>query len=304
MKEQFISWNPNAISKKLIEITQEIFDSYREMGYKLTLRQLYYQLVKGNLLPDQWIDPKSGSANNEKSYKKFGNIVSKGRLAGMLDWEMIEDRNRSVIKNSHWSSPKDILFAAADQFYLSRWENQDNYVFIMAEKDAVSNIAEPVCKKWDVSFLANKGYNSQSAIYDLYNILKSKLNDGKIIHCIYLGDFDPSGIDMDRDIRDRLNLFLGTCGEKIAIERIALTEAQIRQYSPPENPAKITDSRYKKYIKKYGKSSWELDALDISDMERIIETAILKYMDMAVFDEIAQNETLIKKDIHEFASKY
>ena len=58
--------------------------------------------------------------------------------------------------------------------------------------------------------MANKGYSSQSALYRLYETLSAKIEDGKEIHCIYVGDFDPSGLDMDRDLKDRLELFLGT----------------------------------------------------------------------------------------------
>ena len=75
---------------------------------------------------------------------------------------------------------------------------------------------------------------------------------------IHLGDHDPSGIDMTRDIQERLQMF----GADVYVKRVALTMNQIGTYNPPPNPAKITDSRASKYIDEYGNESWELDALE------------------------------------------
>lgn len=310
MKEQFINWNPNRASKHLLGEVQTILKQYEEQGYSLTLRQLYYQLVARDLLPEQWADKDTGSTNNPQSYKKLGHIITKARLAGLVDWDMIEDRSRSILKNSHWNNPKHILNAAAKQFYMARWKNQPNYVFVMAEKDAVSNIIEPVCREWDVPFMANKGYSSQSALYQLYNIFEEKIDNGKDIHCIYVGDFDPSGLDMDRDLRDRLQLFLSNNViffdhiRLLDLKRAALTESQIEKYKPPENPAKVTDSRFKQYMKKYGKSSWELDALEPATLEEIVKNAILKYVDMEEFERVEEKEREIRVKIKKFAETW
>jgi DNA repair exonuclease SbcCD nuclease subunit len=72
---------------------------------------------------------------------------------------------------------------------------------------------------------------------------------------------------MTRDIRDRLELFasghLGwTDANRISVERIALNWDQVEQYSPPPNPAKLTDSRGAGYVACTATSSWELDALE------------------------------------------
>jgi len=310
MKEKFIDWNPNKISLFLLDKIQDVLISYKAQGYSLTLRQLYYQLVARDLLPESWADKSTGSTNNPKSYKRLGHIVSQARLAGLIDWKMIEDRGRTVSKNAHWEDPKDILRAAAEQFYRSRWKNQEQYVFVMCEKDAVSNIIEPVCKRWDVQFMANKGYSSQSAIYRLYWQLRDKIKEGKGIYCIYAGDFDPSGLDMDRDIIDRMNLFFQDVDvfrdfiQVFPLKRIALTMEQIEKYRPPENPAKVTDSRFEKYAQEHGEYSWELDALEPAALEEIVETAIIQYVDIDEFDQVAEEEKKIKVKIKKFANKW
>ncbi|GAG26441.1 unnamed protein product, partial [marine sediment metagenome] len=165
MREWFKDWRPNRKSLILVDHINSILDDYRKQGYILTVRQVYYQLVSRDLIP-----------NTEKSYDGVINIVNRGRLAAFIDWAMIEDRARIPKSRSHWNSPSEILEAAADSYYKSRWETQADYVEVWCEKDAVSNIIQPVCHKFDVTFLANRGYLSQSALYAAAQRLIEKAN--------------------------------------------------------------------------------------------------------------------------------
>ena len=281
MKEKFIDWRPASASKSLLIDITKIFKHYKELGYRLTLRQLYYQLVSRDIIP-----------NSTKEYSKLGNVVSKGRLSGLLDWSMIEDRVRIPKRNQHWNTPNEILKAAAHSFYMDRWKGQEYYVEVWVEKDAVSNIIEPVCSKYDVLFMANRGYASQTAIYDAFHrVRNSYAGECKQPVVIYLGDHDPSGIDMTRDITQRLETFLESDGDCVPIiRRIALNLDQVKKYQPPENPAKMTDSRFKAYREKYGFSSWELDALEPSVLETLVENEINRWVDMDLFNKIEDKE--------------
>ncbi len=292
MKQVIKEWSQKAGSLALLSRIDQILTKWEKMGYKLTLRQLYYQLVSRDVI-----------ANTLEQYNRIIRIVGRGRLAGFIDWAMIEDRVRIPKSNTHWASPNDILRAAASSYYRSRWVGQDNYVEVWCEKDAVSNIIEPVCRKWDVLFLANRGYSSQTAMYDAYERLTMESRCGKSVFVIYLGDHDPSGMDMTHDITGRLGLFLAE-GEDIdfdEVDRIALNKDQIDKYNPPENPAKVTDSRYKKYVIQYGPSSWELDALDPPVLSGIVEKAILQYVDQEKFNAVAEEEREHKEKLEELA---
>jgi len=293
MKEKFIDWRPSERSKQLILIANNILEEYEAQGYRLTLRQLYYQLVARDIIP-----------NRVEEYNSLGNVVSKGRLAGLIDWDMIEDRLRIPNENGHWDSPQEILKAATKSYYRSRWENQKNYIEVWCEKDAVSNIIQPVCAKWDVLFMANRGYSSQSAMYEAYKRLYRKHIEEKDIMILYLGDHDPSGIDMTRDIANRLGTFLIDENTEIEnVDRIALNMDQIEQYDPPENPAKVTDSRYKSYVRIYGESSWELDALEPSVLAGIVEDAIMRFVDLDAFQDVENLEKEHKKKLLKLADK-
>lgn len=294
MKETFIDWRPSKRSQTLIVIANDILEEYRKQGYRLTLRQLYYQLVAKDVI-----------ANRVEEYNSLGNIVSKGRLAGLIDWAMIEDRTRTTQANTHWNNPGEILEAAANGYYRSRWEDQSNYIEVWCEKDAVSNIIQPVCEKWDVVFMANRGYSSQSAMHKAYKRLFGKLTKRKKITVIYLGDHDPSGIDMTEDIKRRLGLFLSRTPDILFedVNRIALNMDQIEEYNPPENPAKITDSRYKNYAAVYGTASWELDALEPSVLSSVVEDAIMRFVDLKEFESVENVESAHKKKLLSLAKK-
>jgi virulence-associated protein VagC len=293
MKEKFVTWEPSVRSLALLEPINEILESYRAQGYRLTLRQLYYQLVSRALIP-----------NNIRSYKGIGDIVSQGRLAGLIDWSMIEDRVRVPAINSHWESPAQILKAAASSYYRDRWADQLTHVEVWCEKDAVSNVIEPVCRKWDVLFMANRGYSSQSAMYEAGLRMRKADEDGKEIWIIYLGDHDPSGIDMTRDIDERLGLFLYGGGRNLdQVERIALNMDQIDLYHPPENPAKADDSRYAGYVSEYGESSWELDALEPGVLSELVETAITRHLDVEKFRKVVAVEKKHRKLIEAAGAK-
>ncbi len=290
-KELYQEWDPTPESWDLIGYIEEILEDYEAQGYKLTLRQLYYQLVSKDLIE-----------NTVRSYKRIGNIVNRGRLAGLIDWEMIEDRGRTPVTRNTWDSPAEILGDTAEWYYRDRWADQKYYVEVWAEKDAVSNILEPVCRNWGVTFMANRGYSSQSAMYEAAQRLDAAWEAGKGIGVIYLGDHDPSGIDMSRDIRDRLGLFLMDGDPFKGAIRLALDMDQINQYNPPENPAKVTDSRFKGYVEKYGRSSYELDALEPKVLADLVDGAIGELVDGDKWQEVVELEKEHKQLIKDAAT--
>ena len=89
----------------VIDQANKIIDDYTAQGYKLTLRQLYYRFIAQDLFPDDWLDSSLKTKNTMKNYKHLGDIINDARLAGLIDWEAIEDRTRSVRSLPHWSSP-------------------------------------------------------------------------------------------------------------------------------------------------------------------------------------------------------
>jgi len=291
-KEKFIDHKFNVASLKVIEIANSILNEYRAMGYRLSLRQLYYQLVARDYI-----------ANSVKSYKRIGNLISDARLAGMIDWGMIEDRGRETVIPDAWKSPAEIVRAAASQFRVDRWQGQPCHVEVMVEKDALSGILEPVCREMHVRFTANKGYSSSSAMYEAgKRIARAIDHDGRTVHLFYLGDHDPSGIDMTRDIKERLGMFAES--QEIQVHRLALNYNQVEQWQPPENPAKETDSRYQAYADEFGESSWELDAVEPRTLADLVREGIGDLIDQDQWDAVMEVEKEMRSDLERFANEY
>jgi hypothetical protein len=266
----------------LIEKCNEIIETYMGQGLRLTLRQLYYQLVSRNIVP-----------NLEKSYKNLSNVVSDARLAGLMDWDAIEDRGRVAWRHSQWDSVGDLVESALASYRLPRWAGQENYVELWVEKQALAGVLEPLADEFHATLMVNKGYSSQSAMYESANRIQERCGEGPAV-VLYLGDHDPSGEDMVRDVEDRLLMF--GC-EDLEVRKLALTMDQIRRYNPPPNPAKITDPRAASYIARHGNSSWEVDALPPNILQALIRSAFEELVDMRLVTQIKKQEERDKADL-------
>lgn len=249
-------------SESLIEQANVIIEEYQSAGYTLTLRQLYYQFVSRDLI-----------ANKQSEYKRLGSVINDARLAGLIDWESIEDRTRNLESLAHWDSPSDIVQACASQFRYDKWNDQPYRVEVWIEKEALAGVFERICNRLDVPYLSCRGYMSQSEMWRAAVRLSEYNQETFILH---FGDHDPSGVDMSRDIQDRLRI-LGDHGT--VVKRVALNMDQVEEYDPPPNPAKITDSRSPLYIQMYGDQSWELDALDPKVLEELVRNEVENVMD-------------------------
>ncbi|MFA6571707.1 MAG: hypothetical protein WCT77_10805, partial [Bacteroidota bacterium] len=97
---------------------------------------------------------------------------------------------------------------AVDQYKLDRMKNQEMVIEVWTEKDAISNILKRVTRKYHIRLVVNKGYISSSAIYSAYRRFINYLEESKKVYILYFGDHDPSGLDMVRDIEDRMYRFL------------------------------------------------------------------------------------------------
>ena len=283
MRTKFIEKRFNRSSRLVIAQANQIIDEYVQMGFTLTLRQLYYQFVSRALL-----------VNNHKSYKRLGVIISDARCAGLIDWHSIEDRTRYLRGQPHWSTPGDIIASASSSFRMDKWENQDYRVEVWIEKEALVGVIEGVCAELDIDYFACKGYVSQSEQFNAGARLNRYMRKGQEPIVLHLGDHDPSGIDMTRDNLHRLFMFGYGCP---AVKRIALNMDQVEEHDPPPNYAKITDSRYAGYVSEYGQSSWELDALDPSVIKKLIRDSVLPYRDPDRWDQAVKLEQSRAEDL-------
>lgn len=186
-------------------------------------------------------------------------------------------------------------------YRLPRWEDQSQYAELWVEKQALAGVLEPMAQEFHVTLSVNKGYSSASAMFDAAQRFKENSNDGdKDSVLLYLGDHDPSGEDMVRDIEDRLHEF-GVVN--LEVKKIALTMAQVEEFDPPPNPAKTTDSRYESYAAKHGTESWEVDALPPDELQRLIRVAFEEVIDVDLMDAVKEREEKHKEKLRRAAAR-
>jgi hypothetical protein len=277
-----ILYTPRKFGKSSIAIVEQantIIDEYAADGYDLTLRQLYYQFVSRDLL-----------RNTQKEYKRLGSIINDARLAGLIDWDRITDRTRNLQSLSHWDSPGDIVHACAKQFRFDKWAAQPLRIEVWIEKEALAGVFERICNELDVPFFSCRGYVSQSEMWAAAQRLKAYTPKQKAV-ILHFGDHDPSGIDMTRDIQDRLKLF--RC--RVDVHRLALNMDQVEEYEPPPNPAKATDARFNGYQSEHGDESWELDALDPPVLAALVRDWVEERRDAAAWADSEEDEQEARK---------
>jgi hypothetical protein len=280
----------SASSLALIEQANAIIAEYAAQGFDLTLRQLFYQFVSRDLI-----------ANRQAEYKRLGGIVNDARLAGLIDWSAIVDRTRNLQQNAHWRNPRDIVEACAQQFQIDKWAAQRYRPEVWIEKDALIGVISGVCQQNDIPYFSCRGYTSQSEMWAASQRLLRWVQQGQTPVILHLGDHDPSGIDMSRDIAARLKLFVGA---RIKVLRLALNADQVEQYDPPPNPAKVTDSRAGVYIAQYGPESWELDALEPAVLAALIENHVAQFRNATAWNEALAREQQYRQALGSMAEHW
>lgn len=292
MRIQYRKIRLNKLNKIRLDLINSIIVEYLSQGYKLTLRQLYYQLVSRDVIP-----------NNVKEYAKLSNLIKEGRMGGIVDWEAIEDRLRVPDIPSCWNDIPEIIQSAEQSFRLDRQLGQKNYIEVLVEKDALSGVLKRVTRPYGIPITINRGYSSVTAMHDIFQRIKDAYDEKENFNqavILYVGDFDPSGLDMIRDVEDRITDFLvgyGLGNIILTIQPVALTSEQINKYNPPPNPAKRQDPRAKKFIAQYGSSSWEVDALKPEVLHKTLDNNIRKYIDIKTYEAQLQKESSKKQTL-------
>ena len=288
MKQQFIEWTPKRpVVRERLAQASAVVDHWSGLGYRLTLRQLYYQLVSRGAI-----------GNTVREYKNLSVTMTNARMAGLIDWDHIEDRSRNALMPPHWVGTSHILRDAAHSFRVDRWAGQRRHVEVWCEKDALTSVLEPVAREYHVLLLPVRGYSSTTIAYEAS--LRFEAVSPKDPLVLYLGDHDPSGVDMTRDLEGRLSEFVGA--GVVELRRLALNHDQVLDNALPPNPTKSSDSRTAAYTKAYGTDCWELDALDPPTLVSVVRDAIEGELEREMYEDRMMKEESVKIQLTAFAN--
>jgi len=244
------------------KVEEAILRVLAEIPLPLTVRQIFYQLVSKRVIP-----------NTVQAYSRYDHIlVGLRRRCPDVDARIV-DRTRP-------------LYRGDDSF----WRDQENYVEVWLEKDALSTLVRQRTSVYHCALQVTRGYPSLTVIRDL----AQRVPEGSRLVVLYLGDFDPSGEDIfrliSREVRERFT--------NVTLEKVALREEDIKRFGLPPVPAKRTDPRYRKFVRRHGNRAVELDALSPQVLLEKVGEAILRFTDLE-----AQAETTYNAFVYSRASQ-
>lgn len=273
--------NLSAKTLETIERINQVLEEAARDNVAMSLRQVYYKFVKNDWVP-----------NSDREYKKLGTALDSGRMNGLISWSAIVDMNRSLYGINTQPAPEALLEGLDNRFHLDLWADQPWRPEVWVEKLGMLNVIGDICSKLRVDYYACKGYDSQTMSWQAGRRMAGYIRRGQRPIVFHMGDHDPSGLDMTRDNRERLELFAGV---PVTVIRLALNIDQIDELRPPPNPAKLTDSRAEAYVAEHGDSSWEIDALEPTYIRNLIRTNVERLRDEALWEQALAREVAGKE---------
>jgi len=267
-------------------------DILNQYTMKLTLRQIYYRLVASY-----------GYPNTNSAYTQLSKQLVKSRERGDIDETRIEDRSREFLGGDY---PFDNLeefityqfktFFNSPNYYARKlWTSQPKYVIVWVEKDALSRVISVEADKYNVITCPSRGYASYTYIKEALAMLP----EDKEIIILHFADHDPSGLDMTRDLENRISEYSNL---NITVERVALNYDQIQRYEFPPNPTKRADPRAENYIAEYGNECWERDAIEPVELQRMVSEAIESHIDSDLWNQTLEQIRQEREKLREMFS--
>jgi len=273
-------------------VVRESLAIFQQYNVAMTLRQLFYRLVSKHVFP-----------NTVNSYKTLSKMLVKARENHHVPDRYLEDRTRTTIGgDSGFESPESFtdahvawFKASWERFTMPLWANQPKRIEVWVEKDALSRLCSEISEDYNVVTCPSKGYSSYSYVKKAVRRMDDDYGTKDVV-ILYFGDYDPSGVDIERDLGDRLARYGAV---DVEVKRIALTLDQIQKYNLPPFPAKSSDPRLAKFIADTGGTdAVELDALEPNVLQDLIRDAIQSHIDKSLWDQRLRQINEEKEKLH------
>jgi hypothetical protein len=246
-------------------LMREVTSILETFAGSMSTRQVYYQLVSRGALE-----------NNDRAYERAQRLLVQMRRDGAIPYRRIVDRNRAKHARPGWDGAEDIMEDVAIQFRRDAWAEQDTIVMVALEKAALEGVFAEVVDEYGAQLWTTRGYTSESFAYEWATEIKRFADQGKTVVVRYFGDFDPSGIGLEKDAWKKVLQH----EDRFVWERRGLLLSDLDSLDAKALvPVKDTDSRSKRYRPAFGDVGAELDALDPGELARRIRESILEHID-------------------------
>jgi hypothetical protein len=266
----------------------------------MTLRQLFYRLISAGAL-----------ANRQEEYKRLGHVMTVLREKRTVPLDWMVDNIRDTLKPSSWTGLADFGESVRDCYRRDFWASMPHHVEVFVEKDAVAGTIQPVTIEHNISLNVCRGYASISfagGIAETWKRIK------KPIYAYYLGDFDPSGFDIERDLKAKLERYSGRFFHADGWEsdvvcslnwrRLAVEPEDFENHDLIRLPVKAKDNRSAGFIRTHGDSCAEVDALAPSELRRRVQEAIEDHIDTDRWNKLIEVEALEQETLNKMVLKW
>ena len=259
----------------------------------ITLRGLFYRAVSAGVYPD----------TADEHYRQCGRLLLKLRRESIVPYRFIIDSTRRRLKPGSWSGLADFSEVIAEAYRKDLWERQAQYVEIFVEKDAMAAVIEPITHEYDIHLNVIRGSCSESLVW---RIAQEWRSIRKPIFAYYLGDHDPSGLDIERDLLKRLQDMLPNPvhleWKRMAVNRADFQRSDLLGFPIKGNrTTKAWQTRHRDYLTEYGDRCVEVDAIPAKDIRTLIRHTIESHINQNEWQALQAIEDVERQSVKEFA---
>lgn len=262
----------------------------RKHFWPLSDRQIHYALL--NDPPLTHASKRDSTYSNDRaSYKALTDLLTRARIAREIPMSVIQDATRPVTLWDVHGDVQAFIRQETTGFCQHYWrdllQSQPNHIEIVGEKNTIEPIIRPVAARSCIPITIGRGYCSLRPRFDIAERFRKSGKDRLIL--LILSDFDPDGEEiahsLARSLRDDFTI------EKITPVKVALTADHVEEFDlPPNLEAKATSKQYRRFVGKYGKDCWELEALPPETLQRILQEAIDQVIDVEALNREIDQE--------------
>lgn len=268
-----------------LELREGLLMVLQPVDKPVTVRQAYY-LASSNGLVDK----------DESGYGRVQRQLLAMRQEGQLSYDWIADNTRWMIQLDVHTGLDDYLAEAQQIYRRDLWADTDDRIEVWCEKDSIAGVLSAVTQQYRVPLLPARGYSSETFAYE--SAARANADD-RLTTIYYVGDLDPSGWHMSRNLESKLMRF---CNEIICFERLALEPHHIDQFNLQTRPTKKTDARCRMFYEALGKGhpSVELEAMHPDTLRGFVRKAIERHVDKRQLAAVLSNEKAERETLAEF----
>jgi hypothetical protein len=195
------------------------------------------------------------------------------------------DETRQAETINVWHDAAGYIETVKKSYRRDNWQDQPHHVEVWSEKSTIIGAIRPLAERWGITLRVSHGFGSAGMEQQIGSDFESL---DKPISVFYLGDHDPSGHAIERDIHRRVET---ASGLSFTMKRLAIAGPDIQAFNLPPQKIKASDSRAAGFRREFGSNAAtvELDALPAAELRRRVEQAVKGLID---FDKWNRQEAV------------